>query len=228
MSVLSLLDDDTPARAGALTGLLYATVSDVADPDKLGRVKLTLPTLGDTVESTWARVLAPGAGEKHGVYWPLEVGDEVLVAFVGGHPEHPVVIGALWSQQKLAAVPEASRRAHRRLASPAGHTLRMDDTQDAHKLELVAAGGENSLVVDVASGKLSITAKTTLEIKVGADITLTLSEGKVTLKCKQLEIDGGDDATVKAKAITLAATQGLALNGDGGVNLNGGALEVLK
>lgn len=228
MSDLDLLDDDAPPASGPLGGLLYATVSDVADPDKLGRVKLTLPTLGDTVESTWARVLAPGAGEKHGVYWPLEVGDEVLVAFVGGHPEHPVVLGALWSTNKLAAIPEASRLVHRRLASPAGHTLRMDDTKDANKLEIIAAGAENSLVVDVAKGKLSITAKTTLEIKVGADITLTLADGKVTLKCKQLAIDGGADITANADAITLAAKQGLALSGDSGINLNGGALEVLK
>lgn len=230
MSSLDLLDDDDDARGtgGPLGGLLFATVSDVADPDKLGRVKLTLPTLGDTVATTWARVLAPGAGEKHGVYWPLEIGDEVLVAFVGGHPELPVVMGALWSPKKLAAIPEASRRAHRLIASPAGHLIRMDDTADAQKLEIVAAGGENAIAVDVAGGKLTITAKTTLEIKVGADITLTMSAGKVTVKCKQLAVEGASDITLAGDAISLDAGQGLALSGGAGVNINDGALEVTK
>ena len=228
MSALDLLADDDERRAGPLPGLLYATVSDVVDPAKLGRVKLTLPTLGDTVTTTWARVLAPGAGEKHGVYWPLEVGDEVLVAFVGGHPEHPVVMGALWSANKLAAVPDAARRTHRLLASPAGHTLRMDDTQGAQKLEIIAAGGENAIAVDVAKGKLTITAKTTLEIKVGEDITLTLGDGKVTIQCKELAVKDATDVTVAGQAITLEATKGLALTGNAGVNINEGALEVTK
>jgi uncharacterized protein involved in type VI secretion and phage assembly len=228
MSALDLLGDDDDRAGGPLPGLLYATVSDVVDPDELGRVKLTLPTLGDTVTTTWARVLAPGAGEKHGVYWPLEVGDEVLVAFIGGHPEHPVVMGALWSAKRFAAIPKAARRTHRVLASPAGHTLRMDDTKDAHKLEIVAAGGESSIAVDVAAGKLTITAKTTLEIKVGADITLTLKDGKVTIQCKEFAVKDATDVTVAGDAITLEAAKGLALTGNAGVNINDGALEVTK
>jgi uncharacterized protein involved in type VI secretion and phage assembly len=228
MSDLDVLDDDLGARAGPLGGLVFATVSDVADPDKLGRVKLLLPTYGAAVESTWARVLAPGAGEKHGVYWPLEAGDEVVVGFIGGHPEHPIVMGALWSKKKFALVPEASRRDHRLLASPAGHLIRLDDTKDAQKLEIVAAGAENSIAVDVANGKLTITAKTTLEIKVGADITLTCTEGKVTLKCKELAVEGATDVKVGSEAISLDASKGLALNGDSGVNINNGALEVTK
>lgn len=230
MTALDLHDDDhdDALRRGALGGLVFATVSDAEDPKKQGRVKLLLPTLGDAVESTWARVLAPGAGKTHGVWWPLEAGDEVVVGFIGGHPEHPIVLGALWSPKKLEAIPEAKRRVHRVLASPAGHALRLDDTADAQKLEIVAAGGENAIAVDVAKGKLTITAKTTLEIKVGADITLTLTDGKVTLACKQLEVTGAKDVTVGSESISLEASKSLALDGESSVNINGGALEVTK
>lgn len=222
-------DDPRPGAHGPLMGLVFATVSDVEDPKKQGRVKLLLPTYGDAVESTWARVLAPGAGKTHAVWWPLEVGDEVIVGFVGGHPEHPVVLGSLFSPKKLDLVPEASRRAHHLLATPAGHTVRLDDTKDAHKLEIVTAGGENAIAFDVAKGKLTITAKTILEIKVGADITLTMTEGKVTLKCKELAIPDAKDISVTgAGAITLDAKQSLALKGGQAVTINDGALEVTK
>ena len=77
------------------------------------------------------------------------------------------------------------------------------------------------------SKPLTITAKTTLEIKVGADITLTMTDGKVTVKCKQLAVEASD-ISLAGDAIGLDAKQGLALSGGSGVNINDGALEVTK
>ena len=228
MSELDLHDDDDDTGAyGPLLGLLFARVSNVDDPARLGRVKVALPGLSSTVESAWARVLAPGAGGKHGVYWPLEMNDEVVVGFVGGHPELPIVLGALWSKTKLGAVPEGSRRVHRLLTSASGHLLRMDDTAGAEKIELIAAKGENAITLDTGTGAVTITAKTKLEIKVGTDITLTLEGGKVTLACKEIAVSQCKDVTVASEAITLDASQSLALHGtSGGVNINNGAPDV--
>jgi len=227
MSELDLHDDDDTSAYGPLLGLVFARVSNVDDPARLGRVKVALPTLSSTVESAWARVLQPGAGSKHGVYWPLEMNDEVVVGFVGGHPELPVVLGALWSKTRLGAVPEASRRVHRLLTSASGHLLRMDDTAGAEKIELIAAKGENAITLDVGAGSVTITAKTRLEIKVGADITLTLENGKVSLACKELSVSQCKDVTIASEAITLDGSQSLALNGArSGVNINNGALDI--
>jgi len=206
---------------------VFARVCNVDDPARLGRVKVSLPTLSDSVESAWARVLQPGAGSKHGVYWPLEMNDEVVVGFVGGHPELPIVLGALWSKTRLGAVPEASRRVHRLLTSPSGHLLRFDDTAGEEKIDLVAAKGDNAITLDTGTGAVTITARTRLEIKVGTDITLTLEDGKVTLACKEIAVSQCKDVTVASEAITLDASQSLALNGTrSGVNINNGALDV--
>ncbi|HEY0138335.1 MAG TPA: phage baseplate assembly protein V [Nannocystis sp.] len=227
MSELDLHDDDDGGAYGPLLGLLFARVSNVDDPAKLGRVKVALPGLSSTVESAWARVLAPGAGSKHGVYWPLEMNDEVVVGFVGGHPELPIVLGALWSATKLGAVPEGSRRVHRLLTSASGHLLRMDDTEGAEKIELIAAKAENAITLDVGAGTVTIAARTRLEIKVGADITLTLADGKVSLACKEFSVSQCKDVTIASDAITLDGSQSLALNGTrSGVNINNGALDI--
>lgn len=232
MSDLDLFADDEHDQhdeRGALSGLLFARVSNVDDPDKLGRVKVWMPTLSAAVESTWARVLQPGAGPKSGMYWPLESGDEVIVGFIGGHAELPVVLGALWSTKHLAAVPEARRRDHRLLTSRSGHLLRLDDSADAEKLELVAAGGENGLTLDVAAGKVTITAKTELEVKVGSDITLSLKDGKITVTCKELEVAGCSKFSVESEALALGGTRSLTIDGNdpnNGVNINNGALVI--
>lgn len=233
MSGLDLLDDDGGEPRGPFGGLVIATVSNVDDPDKLGRVKVLFPTISSAVESAWARVLTPAAGAAagddlaaHGVHWPYKVGDEVVVGFLGGHTELPIVVGALWSKKRPAPVPSDKLAAHRVLQSARGHVLRFDDTKDAEKIEIVAARGENALALSTADGAVTITAAKCVEIKVGADITLTLKEGEVTLKCKKLTVQDASDVAVAAGAVSVDADQSIAMSGGSGINLNNGAFEV--
>ena len=37
------------------------------------------------------------AGDDRGTFFMPDVGDEVLVAFLAGDPQHPFVVGALWN-----------------------------------------------------------------------------------------------------------------------------------
>ena len=78
---------------------VLGVVTNNDDPDKLGRVKVKLPSLADTHESYWARLVSPGAGKDKGFLWIPDVGDEVLVLFEYGDIHYPLVIGGLWSQK---------------------------------------------------------------------------------------------------------------------------------
>ena len=60
-----------------------------------GRVKVQLPWLDDQVESHWAGVTGWYAGNCRGTMYIPEVGDEVLVSFEGGGPNHPRKIARL-------------------------------------------------------------------------------------------------------------------------------------
>lgn len=224
MSDLDLLDDDDAPR-GPVGDLVIGTVSDVDDPDKLDRLRVVFPTISGAVASHWARVVQPAAGLKHGVHWPLEIGDEVVVGFIGGHTELPIVLGALWSKKQPPPVPDASRRVHRVLQSAAGHTIRLDDTRDKEKLEIVAAGGKEAITLGVADGKVTITAGKCLEIKVGEDITLKLENGAVTLACKTLAVEQLEDITLAARAVAVEAEQNLQMSGQK-VTINDTSLEV--
>lgn len=233
MSGLDLDDDDDQGRRAPSGPLVVAVVSNTEDPDKLGRIKVTFPTIDGALESHWARVLRPAAGKgaesgtgPHGLYWPHEVGDEVVVGFLGDHPELPVVLGALWSKARPAPVPAGNLLDHRVVQSRAGHILRFDDTKDAEKLEIVAAKAKNAITLSTAEGAVTIAAETKLEIKVGADITLTLAEGEVTLTCKKLVVKDASDVSIAGGSIAVEADQGLTLAGGSGINLNDGALEV--
>jgi len=55
------------------------------------------PLPNDRAHEAWARIVTPFVGTETAFMNLPEKGDEVLVAFVGGDPDRPVIIGAIWS-----------------------------------------------------------------------------------------------------------------------------------
>jgi uncharacterized protein involved in type VI secretion and phage assembly len=81
----------SPWAASATLGV----VTDVADPDGLGRVRTKLPTLGD-LDAGWLSVVCPGAGSGRGIVALPDVDDTVLVLLPHGEPAAGLVIGSLY------------------------------------------------------------------------------------------------------------------------------------
>ena len=65
-------------------GVAIAVVTDNQDPDGEARVKVKYPWRDIEGESFLARITTIMAGNDMGVYFLLEVDDEVVVAFVNG------------------------------------------------------------------------------------------------------------------------------------------------
>lgn len=125
--------------------------------DSLGRVKIRFPGMrgedhkhahgagasGSPSDSAWVRVASNWAGDgpgrqQCGMLALPRVGTEVLVAFLGGDPDKPIVVAQLYNQR---ALPPALSRAgdlpgnrylsgarSRELGGQRGNQLRFDDT----------------------------------------------------------------------------------------------------
>ena len=78
----------------AENGVKVATVSDAVDPLGRGRVLIRLADAGNETQ-VWARV-AISPEDSRGTVVQLDASDEVVVAFEGGDPRSPIVIGKLW------------------------------------------------------------------------------------------------------------------------------------
>jgi phage baseplate assembly protein gpV len=83
-----------PATGWAASATLGA-VTDVTDPDGLGRVRISLPTLGD-LDAGWLAVVCPGAGRGRGIVALPDVEDTVLVLLPHGEPAGGLVLGSLY------------------------------------------------------------------------------------------------------------------------------------
>jgi uncharacterized protein involved in type VI secretion and phage assembly len=200
----TLMLERAPSGPGGLFyGVYPAVVTDVADPDNQGRVKVRLPwspdTGGDSYEA-WARLATMMAGGDRGTWFIPDEGDEVLVAFGGGNTCWPYVVGALWNGQD--APPEqmdgAGDNNLKTICSRQGIRITLDDTQGAVKLTLETPGG-HSVVLD--DGGLSVTVQDSsgnsvkLEaqgITVTASGTVTVNaSGIATVSAAMVKVDSG-------------------------------------
>lgn len=197
--------------AGRFHGVAVGMVTNNLDPEGLGRVKLCFPWLAEGAESSWARVVAPGAGLDRGVYFLPDVGDEVLVVFEHGHIDFPVVLGSLWNGVDTPPETNDGLNNLRTIKSRSGHTVRFDDTPGAEKIEIVDSTGLNSVTVDAVLGSITVNAV--------AGITLQ-SAGPLTLSGAGVDIQSTAGVTINAAA-TVDVTAGPGVNVTGGViNLN--------
>lgn len=127
-----------PSTAGGATVTL-GTVTDVADPDGLGRVRLTLPAYGD-LDAGWLGVLCPGAGRGKGLVALPDPDDTVLVVLPGGEPASGIVLGSLFGAVEPYDAGVDDGKARRwSLRTAGGQSIVVDDVQ--RSLRLGTEGG---------------------------------------------------------------------------------------
>ena len=205
------------AASGGPVGPVVAQVTDVADPEKQGRVRVSYPWLSADYVSDWARTLQPGAGHDRGWTVLPEVGDEVLVTFEQADVSRPVVLGGLVngvdgiSAGPADLVDAGSGAVNRRsLVSRLGHRLDLLD-QSGRKDGIRLATTDDKLLLDLDAGQTKLT--------VHADGTV-LVEGS-----RGVTIDAADAAMeLRGGQIALKATNGVTVDGGGGaVSVKSGA-----
>jgi phage protein D/phage baseplate assembly protein gpV len=196
-------------------GVVPAVVTNAADPDEAGRVRLKFPWMTDDAESTWARVIGGGAGPEAGQWFIPDVGDEVLVAFEHGDFSRPYVLGGLWSRANSGPPEKASGSETpqvRLWRSRTGHLMAMYDNQ-ANKVEIKTAGGHTVLLDD---------ARRTIRIssRGGHTVTLDDSAGKVT-------VESSNEMTIKSRGnLAVEAGANLDLKANGQVNVSGAVINL--
>ena len=186
-----------------ITGVVSGVVTDNRDPRGLGRVKFSSPSL-DGGESGWARVAAPSAGNRRGIYFLPEVGDEVLVAFDKGDPRRPYIVGSLWGGKAATRPPESNaggRNDVRVIRSRSGHQIRFDDSPEGERIEIIHSGG-SSIVIDDAG----------TTIKSDGDMTISAG-GKLVLEGRSVEVAADTTATVKGTMVEVSGAASTTIRG---------------
>lgn len=144
------------------TAIVTAPAGEAGHPwtDSFGRVHVQFHWdrygTGDDRSSAWVRMVSPVAGSSHSFHFLPRAGDEVLVTFLLGDPDQPVVLGGLYNGQNPPpfALPTERWKNTLRTVSAADRVneIRLDDT----------AGSEE---IRIASPRLTLSAELGLDVE---------------------------------------------------------------
>ncbi|ALM84269.1 type VI secretion system Vgr family protein [Bordetella sp. N] len=182
---------------------------------------------------TWVRVAEPVAGGDWGGHFVPRVGQEVLVQFLHGDVDRPVVVGAVYNGAggENAAYNQVQSGAARSTGN-APAWFAGSDGAHAHNVVMSGfksqemsgsaggSGGYNQLVMDDTPGQSRLTASTTQE-----DSRLNLGRLKQQNDNERLD-DLGHGAELASKAsVAVRGGQGLLISADARPNGSGAALD---
>ncbi len=172
-------------------GVYPAFVTDIVDPDSLGRIEVRFPFLGtdgDREVRAWATLCTPYADADAGLEILPDVDSQVVVAFEAGNPRRPYILGCAWNG--TAALPQDPQAANniRLLRSRANSRIEFDDTADSPKLtlrtrsghELVIDEGTSEITVRHAQGCVVRLTTTSVEVQANLEVSVNASIVDVT------------------------------------------------
>jgi type VI secretion system secreted protein VgrG len=235
-----LIRDVKPRVQGVESAIVVGPKGEEIFTDEYGRVRVQFPWdregAFDEKSSCWLRVSHPAAGAGFGTVNVPRVGQEVLVGFLGGDPDQPIVTGRMFNTTAPLPYPlpeHKTRTSLRTSTSPGGNganEITFDDKaggelfyiqaqKDFHKIvkqnELETTQGNRHVSVDgdlilSAKGKVIIQSGDEVVVKGGPNVKINPSETpKAPEKPQELAVA----AAVKKPAAPAAANPNKALGG---------------
>jgi uncharacterized protein involved in type VI secretion and phage assembly len=180
---------------GRWYGLFPALVTDLRDPEGMGRVKVKLPRLPDSSiapSEAWARLATLMAGNHRGSWFVPDVDDEVLVCFEAGDPRLPCVLGGLWNRQSPPpeSMDAAGANNKKVLRSRNGVKLTLDD-QNGQETFIVETPGGQRITLHDGPGAVEVVDSNGNSVKLeSTGITITAA-AKVTIRASEVAISAG-------------------------------------
>ncbi|WP_295990016.1 type VI secretion system Vgr family protein [Rugamonas sp.] len=202
-----------PVVRGPQTAMVVGKAGEEIWTDKYGRVKVQFhwDRLGkdDEKSSCWVRVSQSWAGKGWGAIFIPRIGMEVVVEFLEGDPDRPLITGCVYNSDALPpyALPaeqtKSTLKSNSTLGGEGYNELRFEDKKGAEEVYVQAERDFKRVV------------KNNDTLKVGFE-TAAKGDQDIAIKNDRL-LDVGHDETIKVgndETITIGRDQSLDVKGD--------------
>lgn len=195
-----------PLMQGTQTAIVVGKAGEEIDVDNYGRVKVQFHWdrrgKNDENSSCWIRVSQPWAGNKWGAMFIPRIGQEVIVDFLEGDPDRPIIIGRVYNAEEMPPykLPDEMNKSTIKTNSTKGgggyNELRFDDTKGKEQIFIHA---ERNKDIRIKHNRLE---------SVGGEAHLTIEKDQLELVKydKHLHVKGDHNEKVDG-TISLQAGQ---------------------
>ncbi len=197
-----------PVMAGLHSATVTGPAGETIHVDEFGRIKLKFRwdklAEDDDSASCWVRVAQAAAGAWGGTWFLPRVGDEVLVAFLDGDPDRPIVTGSVYGKDAKPPFQPGNHRSQSGISTRSyksdsandANVLRFEDKKDAEEVLLHA---QKDLTVEVENDeKRQIGHDQTEVVKNARSVTIEEADDSLLLKkgSRSTTLDEGDRTTL--------------------------------
>ena len=215
--VAPMLTTQRPRMMGPQT----AIVCDGGDGnvDEYGRIIVKFHW-DSNAKSMPCRVSQTWAGPKWGAVFIPHTGMEVIVDFIGGDPDRPIILGCVYNGDNMPPWPLPDKKTISGVKTVTDNEISFDDLAGN---ELINIDAKKNFTVHVTENHtIEVDQKRVIKVH---DTETTTVDGSLTLESKQeiiLKV-GSSKITMNAMSITIEAKQievkaSLALKTNGGIN----------
>ena len=217
------LATDKPQITGPQTAMVVGPQGEEIYVDKYGRVKVQFhwdrKGSRDERSSCWVRVSRAWASKMWGQVAHPRIGDEVIVEFLEGDPDQPIVTGCVYNAQTMPpyALPENKTQAGIvTRSSPDGtaanfNEIRIEDKKGSEELFVQAEKDHNTNV----KNDQGATIGNDQDLDVGHDQTIHVANDR------ELTVDGNDKTKVgKDRSIEVSGSHTESVSGDMSVTVS--------
>jgi type VI secretion system secreted protein VgrG len=222
-----------PLIRGPQTARVAGPGGDEITTDEYGRVKVKFhwdrSEVRDDQRTCWIRVAQSAIGT---IFIP-RVGQEVVVEFLEGNPDRPLITGLVYNANLAVpyALPGHKTRSAIKTSSSRGgngfNELRFDDDAGGEEVSLHAQKDFNTVVLGDETVKIHGNATTTVET---GDRTVTVSKGAdsltVSLGDHTITVSAGKSGITAMQSITLSVGANSLRIDQSGVTINGTMVSV--
>jgi type VI secretion system secreted protein VgrG len=179
-------------------------------PDKYGRVKVQFPWdregQNNASSSCWLRVATFWAGKQWGAIHIPRIGQEVIVDFLEGDPDHPIIVGSVYNNDQMPpyTLPDNKTQSGIKSRSSQGgaaanyNEFRFEDKMGSEEILLHA---EKDLTTEVEHDE-------TRTVGNNRTTTIQVDETKTVHGKETITIDGNQSTEITQGNQTITVDQG--------------------
>ncbi|MET3453698.1 type VI secretion system tip protein VgrG [Pseudomonas kilonensis] len=223
-----------PRISGSQTAIVTGPQGEDIHCDPYGRVKVRFfwdrAKRFDDGSSCWLRVASNWAGNRYGGVTIPRVGMEVLVTFMEGDPDKPLISGCLTNSANASPYPlpaHKTRTVFRSCSSPDGNGFNELHLEDRAGQELIYLRAQRDMEQKIENdSRLEIGNERRETIKGNSITVLHAEEHRTTAANRTVQVEGNDYLRVANRHIRV--DQVLAVEAGQQVHIKAGAHVVLE